>query len=105
MTMKALLQGDAGNYRIRGAIWELGSVAYRAYVHLVPTRARSSLQRRVVSAEGTTMQEVLGATRARVNSAVGSPVESLEVLPAGRPEPDTLPGEAPPRRFDPPPTD
>jgi hypothetical protein len=34
MAKKALLRGNAGNYRIRGTIWELGSFAYRAYFHL-----------------------------------------------------------------------
>ena len=105
MAMKALLQGDAGNYRIRGAIWELGSVAYRAYIHLVPAAPRSDLSRRVVLAHGTTLQEVLGATKARVSSTVGAPVKTLEVLPRPAPsaEADTEPGE-PSRRY-PPPTD
>lgn len=91
MPMKALLQGDAGDYRIRGAIWELSAAAYRAYVHLVPAVPRSSLSRRVVSAKGVNMQDVLGATKARVKSAIGTPVSSLEVLSdvAASPEPDT----------------
>jgi hypothetical protein len=80
MAKKALLQGNAGTYRIRGTIWELGSFAYRAYLHLVPTVARSNLSRRVVSADGMSLQEVLGAAKARVKSTVGTPVESLEVL-------------------------
>jgi len=79
MAMKALLQGNAGNYRIRGAIWELGSFAYRAYVHLVPATPRPDLSRSVVSADGMTLQEVLGAAKARVKSTVGTPVERLEV--------------------------
>ena len=40
MAMKALLEGSAGKYQIRGAIWELGSFTYRAYLHLVPTGQR-----------------------------------------------------------------
>jgi hypothetical protein len=110
MTMKALLQGDAGNYRIRGAIWELSTVAYRAYVHLVPAVSRPRMARRIVSAEGVTFQDVLGATKARVKDVVGTPVESLQVLP-GAPSPghDTGDPAAPgaedaPRRY-PPPTD
>ena len=42
MAKKALLRGNAGNYRIRGTIWELGSFAYRAYLHLIPNVARST---------------------------------------------------------------
>ncbi|HSD43303.1 MAG TPA: hypothetical protein VLD36_15730 [Burkholderiales bacterium] len=109
MAMKALLQGDAGNYRIRGAIWEFGTVAYRAYVHLVPAAPRSGVPRRVVSADGVTLQDVLGATKARVYSVVGAPVESLEVQTAASPEPDSGPSAQPLARFArrryPPPTD
>jgi hypothetical protein len=88
MAMKALLQGNAGNYRIRGAIWELGSFAYRAYVHLVPAVSRSNLSQSVVSADGMTLQEVLGATKARVKSTLGTPVEKLELLPDRTPMPE-----------------
>jgi hypothetical protein len=98
MAMKALLQGNAGNYRIRGAIWELGSFAYRAYVHLVPAVPRSSQPRSVVSADGMTLQEVLGATKARVKSTVGAPVENLEVLPGAAPSPETDAEPPEPRR-------
>ena len=87
MAMKALLQGDAGNYRIRGAIWELGARSYRAYVHLVPARPRAGAARAVVSADGMTLQEVLGATKARVSFTVGTPVKHLEVLPSTTPSP------------------
>ncbi len=92
MAKKALLQGNAGNYRIRGTIWELGSFAYRAYVHLVPTVARSNLSRWVVSADGMTLQEVLGAAKERVKSTVGTSVERLELFhreTAPTPQPDT----------------
>ena len=110
MAIKALLQGDAGNFRIRGAIWELGAHSYRSYVHLVPTRKRTGVSRSVVSADGGTMQEVLGATKARVSSTVGTPVESLEVLPgnAPSPQPDDEPSQSPDAgrtRHFPPPTD
>lgn len=33
MPTKAILEGNAGSYRLRGAIWKLGASAYRAYVH------------------------------------------------------------------------
>src|SRR5262245_7455509 len=87
MAMKALLQGTAGSYRIRGAIWSLGSFPYRAYVHLVPPEHDPDLPQSVVQAEGTTLQEVLGATTAQVKSTLGKPVEKLEVLPGTTPPP------------------
>lgn len=111
MGIKALLQGDAGNYRIRGAVWELGASCYRAYGHRVPARPRGCSSRSVASADSMLLREVLGATKARVSSTVGTAVERLEVLPCPTPspEPDDEPdptqetGRAP-RRF-PPPTD
>jgi hypothetical protein len=89
MAKKARLQGNAGNYRIRGTIWDLGSFAYRAYVHLVPVAFRPDLPRSVLSADGMTLQEVLGAARARVKPTIGTPVERLELVPktVGTPRP------------------
>lgn len=80
MAMKALLEGSAGKYRIRGAIWELGSFAYRAYLHLVPTGERTRLAGPVVSADGMTVQEALGAAREQVKSTTGSAVKQLVVV-------------------------
>ena len=91
MAKKALLRGNAGNYQIRGTIWELGSFAYRAYLHLIPTLAVSTLSRWVVSADGMSVKEVLGAAKARVKSTVHTSVNTLEVLPktAPTPQPDS----------------
>lgn len=90
MAMKAIFEGNAGDYRLRGAIWELGTSAYRAYVHLVPAgRRKSRLSPSVVSAEGKTVQQVLGAAEERVKSTVGRPVENLEVIPGTSSRSDT----------------
>ena len=74
------LRGDASNYRITGAIWELGSFSYRAYVHLVPAVARADLSQSVVSVGGVTLQEVFDAVVAQVMSTLGIPLEKLEAL-------------------------
>jgi hypothetical protein len=87
MAVKARLQGKAGDYRFRGAVWDLGSFAYRAYVHLIPVRFRPDLSRSVLSADGMTMQEVLSAAKARVKSTVGTPVETFEFFPRKGPTP------------------
>ena len=111
MAIKALLQGNAGNYRIRGAIWDLGSFAYRAYLHLIPATSRPDLPQGVVSADGMTLQEVLGAAKARVKSTVGAHVEGLEILPGTAAAPESDPEPSGPRlqrrvlRRYPPPTD
>ena len=109
MAKKALLRGNAGHYRLRGTIWELGSFAYRAYVHLIPTVARPTLSRWVISADGMSLKEVIRAIKARVTSRVGATVNKLELLPKTSPMP--LPdayqlalSRRVPRRF-PPPTD
>lgn len=93
MAMKALLRGHAGAYKIRGTIWEFGSSAYRAYVHLVPAAAHSRGSGSVLCAQGATLQQVLDATQARVGSTVGRSVERLEIIPgaAPPPEPDPVP--------------
>ena len=109
MAKKALLRGNAGNYQIRGTIWELGSFAYRAYVHLIPTVARSTLSRWVISADGMSVKEVLDAAKARVRSTVGTSVNTLEVVTSAlSPQPTsehlTALRRRDPRRF-PPPTD
>ena len=87
MAMKALLEGTVGNYRIRGAIWELGHFAYRAIVHLVPTGRRPKQPGPVVSADGMTLKEVLGATREQVETTIGTSVEKLDVLDGPAPTP------------------
>ena len=93
MAMKALLEGRAGKYQIRGAIWELGSFTYRAYLHLVPTGQRPNPAGSVVSASGTSVQEVLGAAKEQVKSTTGTPVEKLTLVPGKAPaqERDTEP--------------
>jgi len=102
---KALLRGHAGNfYSIRGAIWELGSFAYRAYLHLIPVHSTHS--RWVVSADGMSVREVLGAAKARVRSVVGTKVSALEVVQnkVAVPRPNRDPLGRVSRRY-PPPTD
>jgi hypothetical protein len=101
MAKKALLRGNAGNYRIRGTIWELGSFAYRAYVHLIPTVARSTLSRWVISADGMSVKEVLGAAQARVRSTVHTSVNTLEVVPRTAPTPQPDRERRVPRRYPP----
>ena len=105
--MKALLQGTAGNYRLRGAIWQLSPLAYRAYVRLVPPKPPAVHSRLGVFVDGVTLQEVLGAAKERVKAAIGTPVEMFEVIPRTVSKPDAEPSTLPrriPRRY-PPPTD
>ena len=85
MGLLVTLRGTAGNYRVKAAIWELGGFCYRAYVYLAPAGMRRDLARRsFVSVGGATLQEVLGATEARVRAAAGRPMRNLEVRAALR---------------------
>lgn len=85
MGLIVTLTGEAGTYLIRGAIWDLGTSSYRAYVHLVPSTPRLDLFRSgisVVSATGPTWQEVLDAAIAQVMVAAGAPVQNVQVSAA-----------------------
>jgi hypothetical protein len=80
MARKARVEGSAGRYRIRGAIMDLGSFAYRIYLHLIPSGRRPKLAGPVVSADGMTIQEVLGAAKEQVEITTGARVNALDVL-------------------------
>ena len=87
MGLLVTISGDASNYLIRGAILEVGASSYRAYIHLVPAAsctdpAQSAVS--VVSAGGQTLEGVLDHAIARVMTAVGAPVQNLEVRTAPR---------------------
>jgi len=87
MALLVTISGDVSNYLIRGAIWEVGASSYRARVHLVPAASRADLAQSaisVVSAGGVTLQGVLDQVIARVMTAVGAPVQNLEVRAAPR---------------------
>jgi hypothetical protein len=83
MGLLATLRGDAGNYQIKGAIWELGASSYRAYVHLVPAAPDRNLPGSVVSVDGPSVQEVLDAATARVKTTAGTQVQNLKVRTTG----------------------
>ena len=76
MSPRAILRGDAGYYRVQGAIWALGPSAYRAYVHLIPPTPHRDL---FMSVNAATMQEALGAAEAQVIATTGAPVKNLKV--------------------------
>ena len=87
MALLVTISGDASNYLIRGAIWEVGTSSYRARVHLVPAASRADLSQSpisVVSAGGLTLHGALDQAIARVMTAVGAPVQNLEVRAAPR---------------------
>ena len=81
MRLLVTLSGDVGRYLIRGAIWELGAHSYRADAHLVPSAPRLDHFEAVVlvSVSGPSLQGVLDAATARVMTAIGKPVQNLEV--------------------------
>src|SRR5262245_31409498 len=86
MGLRVTLSGDVGKYLIRGAIWSLGAHSYRADVHLVPSAPRLDLSEAivVVSVRSSTLQGALDAATARVMTAIGKPVQNLEVRAAPR---------------------
>jgi hypothetical protein len=82
MGLIVTLTGNAGKHLIRGAIWELGASAYRAYVHVVPSAPGLEPSRAVPvveSVKGPTLQGVLDAAIGRVMTRTGNLVENLQV--------------------------
>jgi hypothetical protein len=82
MGLKATLRGDSVKCLIRGAIWELGSGHYRAYVHLLPWEivlTSSGRSTQFVSVDGPTVEKVLDAAIARVTTATGTSVHDIHV--------------------------
>jgi hypothetical protein len=86
MDLLVTLSGDVGSYLIRGAIWELRAYSYRADVHLVPSAPRPGRPEAIVlvSVRGPSSQGVLDAATARVMTAIGKPVQNLQVRAAPR---------------------
>lgn len=85
MGLIVTLTGDAGNFLLRGAIWDLGASSYRAYIHLVPSGPRLGILRpgiSVVSVAGPTWPKVLDAAIAQVMVAAGAPVQNVQVRAA-----------------------
>jgi hypothetical protein len=82
MSLKATLTGDSAKGLIRGAIWELGSGNYRAYVHLIPWEIVSKSFGRpsqFVSVDGPSVEKVLDAAITRVIAATEMPLQSIHV--------------------------
>lgn len=82
MSLKATLTGDSAKGLIRGAIWELGSGKYRAYVHLIPWETVSKSFGRpsqFVSVDGPTVEKVLDAAITRVITTTEMPLQNIHV--------------------------
>ena len=86
MGLRVTLSGDGGKYLLRGGIWGLGAHSYRADVHLVPSAPRLDLSEAivVVSVRSSSLQGARDAATARVMTAIGKPVQNLEVRAAPR---------------------
>jgi hypothetical protein len=81
MRLFVTLTGDVGKDLVRGAIWELDASSYLAYVHIVPSARLDSSRSvsSVVSVTGPTWEGVLDTAIARVMTAIGQPVQNLQV--------------------------
>lgn len=78
MHLHSTLDGRAGEYRVRGAAWELDSRALRGFLYLIPVRRSGNGQYRVVEAEGGDVWNLLDALREQVNAAAGATVKRLD---------------------------
>jgi hypothetical protein len=83
MHLHSTLTGRAGEYRIRGAVWEINSLKFRGFLYLIPPRYEDDGHHRVVEAEGASVWNLLDALSAQVNWISGTVVARLDAHAVG----------------------
>lgn len=78
MHLHSILDGRAGQFRIRGAAWALDSRTLRGFLYLIPVRSDGNGQYSVVEAEGEDVWNLLDALSKRVSSISGASVKRLD---------------------------
>ena len=89
MHLHSILDGRSGEFRVRGAAWELESRALRGFLYLIPVRGGGG-RHRVVEAEGGTVWSLLDALSGEISAVAGATVKRLNARavssgPAGDP--------------------
>ena len=93
MQLHSTLTGRAGEFRMRGAAWEINSLKFRGFLYLIPQRDEGDGRYRVVEAEGASVWNLLDALSAQVSWVSGREVARLDAqvvgpaTPAKRPAP------------------
>jgi hypothetical protein len=78
MHLHSMLDGRAGQFRVRGAAWALDSRTLRGFLYLMPVRRDGNGQYRVVEAEGEDVWNLLDALSKQVSSISGAAVKRLD---------------------------
>ena len=91
MQLHSTLDGRAGDFRIRGAAWELNSLKFRGFLYLIPPRNDGDGRHRVVEAEGASVWNLLDALSAQVSRIAGAEVARLDARVVGSTKPAQRP--------------
>lgn len=83
MQLHSTLNGRAGEFRIRGAAWELNSLKFRGFLYLIPHHDDGDGRYRVVEAEGASVWNLLDALSAQVSWISGTEVARLDAQVVG----------------------
>jgi hypothetical protein len=83
MQLHSTLTGRAGEFRMRGAAWEINSLKFRGFLYLIPPRDEGDGRYRVVEAEGASVWNLLDALNAQVSSISGREVTRLDAHVVG----------------------
>jgi len=83
MQLHSTLDGRAGEFRIRGAVWELNSLKFRGFLYLIPPRDDGDGHYRVVETEGASVWNLLDALSAQVSWIAGADVARLDARVVG----------------------
>ena len=83
MQLHSTLNGRAGEFRIRGAAWELNSLKFRGFLYLIPPHDDGDGRYRVVEAEGASVWNLLDALSAQVSWISGTEVARLDAQVVG----------------------
>jgi hypothetical protein len=75
--LHSTLDGRAGEFRLRGAAWDINSATFRGFLYLVPAQGSGNGRYRVVEAEGEDLWNLLDALSEQVASVSGASVKRL----------------------------
>ena len=83
MRLHSTLEGRAGAFRVRGAVWEVNPLTFRGFLYLIPTRGAGDGRHRVVEAAGESVWKLLDALGEQVTSTAGAAIDRLDAHAVG----------------------
>jgi hypothetical protein len=78
MHLHSTLDGRAGGFRLRGAVWAANPLSFRGFLYLIPVHGAGDGRYRVIEGEAESLWRLLEALGERVIPIVGAPVQRLD---------------------------